>query len=102
MPSFFPNAVTVYMSTGTVNSWIDISNRVLSDIDAELGMTDESYENRTADPASLFLNLKNSDGAMSPSINFGKGTKLKIDVSYGLFTKTKFYGVIDEADIDVG
>jgi hypothetical protein len=100
--AFYPSAIRLYISTGTSTSWEDISHRVVSEYDAEMGMTDESYETRMADPALFSFWLDNEDGAYTPSSNFGKGTKVKLDVTYAGHTKTKFYGVIDEAEPDVG
>jgi hypothetical protein len=98
----YPSAIRLYISTGTLTSWEDVSHRVVSDYEAEMGMTDESYETRTADPGLFTFWLDNEDGAYTPSSNFGKGTKVKLDVTYSGKTRTKFYGVIDEAEPDVG
>ncbi len=65
-------------------------------------MTDEGYDTRMADPGTFTFWLNNDDGAYTPSANFGKGTRVKLDVTYSGFTRTKFYGVIDEAEPDVG
>ena len=100
--AFYPSATRLYISTGTITSWVDISNRVVSDYEAEMGMIDESYETRLADPGTFSFWLNNADGAYTPSANFGKGTKVKLDVTYSGKTRTKFFGVIDEAEPDVG
>ena len=98
----FPSATRLYISTGTVTSWEDISHRIVSDYEAEMGMTDESDETRTADPGTFSFWLNNDDGAYTPSPDFGKGTKVKLEVTYSGKTRTKFFGVIDEAEPDIG
>lgn len=98
----FPSAITFHISTGTTTVWEDISNRVVTAFEAEMGMSDESYETRLADPGFMSFHLDNRDEAYTPSANFGKGTKVKLEVTYDGKTRTKFYGTIDEADIDIG
>ena len=98
----FPSSINLYISTGTVTSWVDVSNRVVSPFTAEMGMTDESYETRLADPGYFTFNLDNRSEQFTPSENFGKGTKVKLEVTYDSLTRVKFFGQIDEAEIDVG
>lgn len=99
--TILPKLVTTVVQIYTTD-WTDITPYVVSDIEAEQGMVDDSYDTRLADPATVMLTLNNKDGSFTPSATFGKGTLLRIRVSYDGKTKTKFYGTIDELDIEAG
>jgi hypothetical protein len=97
----------VYLTSTVIEAyisgaWIDISDRVVTDLDAKMGMFDESYTNRLASPGSLSFSLNNKDGAYTPGPTFGKGTPIRVSVVYAGFEVTKFFGRIDSADIDDG
>lgn len=96
----YPTSHVIEKFTGS--AWVDISADVVSDLDAELGLTDESYENRLADPGTLTFDLNNADGSYSPSAAFMKGTPIRVRVSYDGKTKTKFFGAVVDADVAVG
>ncbi len=101
----YPSSTRIYLSSGVTTPeavWEDITDRVTSTLDADMGMADESYETRSADPGYLTLWLDNADGRYTPSTNFGKGSKLKVEVTYQGMTQIKFFGHIDEAEIDSG
>lgn len=82
--------------------WTDISDDVVSNLEVEVGMTDEAHDNRVAEPGILTFHLNNDAGTYTPGSTFKKGVFIKVTVSYGDLTRTKFYGTVNEADVDAG
>ena len=86
-------------------SWTAISQYVVTDLEVEVGISDDSYENRLAEPGRLRFDLNNADGDFTPgsgSLAFTKGTPVRIQVTYAGATRTKFLGRISQVDIDTG
>lgn len=96
----YPTSVVIWAKISNV--WTDISSKVVTDLDAEMGMHDGSYNNRLASPGKLSFQLNNASGEFTPSATFSQGVELRVLVTYAGVTKTKFYGRIFDLDPDVG
>jgi len=96
----YPDSVVIWAKINSV--WTDISSKVVSDLDGEMGMHDSAYTNRLASPGRMTFALNNESGTYTPSSAFRKGAEIKVEVTYAGVTKTKFYGSIEDMDPDVG
>jgi len=100
MSNVYPASVVISAKIG--GTWANISSKVVSDLDGEMGMNSEAYDNRLAGPGRLTFTLNNASGTYTPSTTFHKGIEIKVEVAYAGVTKTKFYGRIEELDPDIG
>lgn len=97
----------VYLTSTVIEAfisaaWIDISDRVVTDLNAQMGMFDASHSNRLASPGSLSFSMNNNDGAYTPSPTFRRGIPIKVTCTYGEHSREKFYGRVSEIDVDAG
>lgn len=90
--------IEVYMS----GVWADITARVVSDLEADQGFFDDSYDNRLASPGIIRFSMNNADGIYTPSATFKKGIPFRVQVTYAGYTITKFFGHIDQISVDEG
>ena len=96
--------VSIYVS----GAWSDITSDVLSSngLSCEGGMRTNKPTDRIASPSRFTFSLKNNDGQYTPDLSgsltgWGKGTKVKVDFTHNITTRTKFIGYVDSIKISL-
>jgi len=103
----YPDSIKVYINVSS--AWLDITSDVLAEdkITGFWGMASNRELDRVARPGSMYFSLDNSTGKYSPNLStatvgWGKGTKVKLDITYRGRTRTRFYGAVDNLKISGG
>jgi len=97
----------IYFDNCRWGPWIDITNKVIENIDGYWGLADEKPTTLMADTGEMSLLLNNEDGQFVPGVTgaipgWDKGTHIRL-VFYNDFERyTRFRGVISELDPDAG
>ena len=94
-----------YQESASPEVWHDISEYIVSDITGEYGLPGESPVDRNANTGSINFTLNNVDNIFTPNLvgslpGWGKGAKLRITCLFDAETWVKFYGAVNDIDID--
>ena len=101
MSDVYPDNVKIYAK---LSAWIDITPDVISNINGNWGIANNTPISRLADTGVMKFKLNNSDGKYTPGnlAGWNKGTEIKLVIVYENDPYIKFYGKVDEITLDSG
>jgi hypothetical protein len=99
---------TITLSVFVIDEWVNISTYLIAgSIQAEWGMYSGEALDRIAQTGQLGFQLNNADMRFSPANDAGmsgfkKGAKVKLEFVYDSVTHRRFYGTVDDIEIQAG